>query len=207
MTNPIDDLFHSDETRKFLFKKLYDHHPRKYHNNEHIEYMWDTHLLFRDSIRDENGQSIRDYDFQICLAIIFHDIVYEPTSKTNEEDSAQFFLDYLNVDDGIVCSNPEEIHRVILATKNHLSTEHDSLPFWGRYLLDLDLYGMGDSELYTKNGKKIREEYYMFSDEEFYKGRISFLENFLSHERIFRVFTFREKSTRLNMQNDLKGLK
>lgn len=60
----------------------------------------------------------------IAMAIFFHDVIYDPNSSTNEEDSAKLFMDFAN------CTNfPRALaHCVsghILATATHISGGSD----------------------------------------------------------------------------------
>lgn len=70
-----------------------------YHNWEHIEYMFNKSIDYNIKLTDE-----------LILAILFHDIVYNPKNNNNEEHSIELFNKFL--------SN-REIEEAILSTKNH----------------------------------------------------------------------------------------
>jgi pantetheine-phosphate adenylyltransferase len=51
----------------------------------------------------------------LLLATVFHDIIYDPRSATNEEDSAKFFNEVFIGDQQL----KDEVTQIILDTKNH----------------------------------------------------------------------------------------
>ncbi|MBK6983401.1 MAG: hypothetical protein IPH32_00975 [Bacteroidetes bacterium] len=59
----------------------YDEPHRFYHTLEHIE----------DVLKQLHNADLLKHD-ELFLAAIFHDIIYNPQSNTNEEDSVEFFL-------------------------------------------------------------------------------------------------------------------
>ena len=59
----------------------YDEPHRFYHTLEHIE----------DVLKQLLNADLLKHD-ELFLAAVFHDIIYNPQSNTNEEDSAEFFL-------------------------------------------------------------------------------------------------------------------
>lgn len=77
----------------------------------------------------------------ISYSIFHHDIIYDATSKSNEEKSAEISkerLEYLGL-------NNEEIHKVyeqILATKSHKKSDNEDINF----LLDADLSILGKND-------------------------------------------------------------
>ena len=66
--------------------------------------------------------TLGDLYADFVLAIAYHDIVYDPSSGTNEEDSALLFLSHLH-DDGATASQAAQAARwvvpAILRTKSH----------------------------------------------------------------------------------------
>ena len=77
----------------------YDEPHRHYHNWDHIE----------DLLR-QCSKNIAD---NLFLAIIFHDIIYDPLSKTNELDSADYFFGFMK---------DKEVYDAIMATATHKPT-------------------------------------------------------------------------------------
>ena len=89
-------------------EKSYSQKSRKYHNLTHLENM----ILELENVKDE----ISDYD-SLLFSVFYHDIIYKPTAKDNEEKSAEIAktrLEKLNI-------SQEKITRIynqILATKS-----------------------------------------------------------------------------------------
>jgi len=97
------------------------------------------------------------------LAIWFHDIVYDPRAKDNEERSADEAAVFLQGTEFV-----DSVRILILATEhNEESGSRDA-----RLLCDIDLSILGsERELYQTYSKAIREEYAWVSDEEYRAGR------------------------------------
>lgn len=97
-----------------MLKDLYNEKHRFYHNIDHIENMFnyvDTWSEYPD-----------EYDNIMYIAIWFHDSIYDPTRKDNEDKSVEFFqnshtFQTLSVDDKMT------IVAMIHATKDHSKME------------------------------------------------------------------------------------
>ena len=170
---------------------------RFYHNLAHIQQVLDTIDLMRSL-----SQNLAALEF----AAWFHDVIYNPKAKDNEEKSAAYAADVLT---DIVIS-PETIDsavNLILTTKNHQAIENsiDSQIF-----LDADLSILGASETEYRNyAVAIRQEYYWLSEGEYRTGRKQVLEILLKRERIYfteQMFTTLEEKARQNIQEEIKYL-
>ena len=76
----------------------------------------------------------------IFFAIIYHDIIYKPLKKDNEEKSAQFFIDKVATPLKLELAFSKKVCDAILSTKHN----EGSKKFWNnnediQLLLDLDL--------------------------------------------------------------------
>lgn len=100
----------------------YDELHRFYHDWNHIE------SLLIEAIKGMGLEHIHDMDDALFLAIIFHDVVYNPKLNNNEELSAKMFCDSY---DGEL---KEEVSQAILDTKNHIPSNKTS-----EKLCELDL--------------------------------------------------------------------
>lgn len=76
----------------------YQESHRHYHGLAHIKHcLWELDQLPDDCLKiGSEGVDVQSFDVQsirekIELAIWFHDVIYNPRSKTNEHDSAEFF--------------------------------------------------------------------------------------------------------------------
>ncbi|WEK69857.1 MAG: hypothetical protein P0Y62_18875 [Candidatus Chryseobacterium colombiense] len=158
----------------------YSQKGRHYHNLEHLESMF--------SELDEVKDKISNYP-NISFSVFYHDVIYDASSKSNEEKSADFAkvrLRELNINEIDI----SEIYRQILATKAHLSSNDIDVD----YLLDADLSILGkDLETYMDYTKKIRKEYSIYPDLLYKPGRRKVLKHFLAMEKIFKTDYFREK--------------
>lgn len=195
-----DLLIPSDTTNSIwsIVKTKYGEALRSYHTLEHI------HNLF--CIFESHKLKITD-SHAVKLAIIFHDIIYDPKSKCNEVESAELFSvllqDYLDI------NLMGKVNSYIMETINHNpinSTDQDL-----QYFIDFDMSILGserkDYELYTM---KIRKEYSHVDDETFRSGRANFLKNTLKNEnQIFSTHEFQmkmEQKARDNMEWEMNIL-
>ncbi|GAA5097940.1 hypothetical protein GCM10023210_33510 [Chryseobacterium ginsengisoli] len=161
-------------------EKNYSEKDRHYHNLEHLENMFSE----LDSVKDK----ISNFE-NISFSVFYHDVIYDATSKLNEEKSAEFAeikLKKLNLDQDSV----EKISEQIIATKAHQQSENNDI----NYLLDADLSILGkDLETYLDYTRKIRKEYSIYPDLLYRPGRKKVLQHFLELENIFKTEDFREK--------------
>jgi predicted metal-dependent HD superfamily phosphohydrolase len=150
---------------------------RHYHTLDHIAELID---LF-----ERHGEGIAGRD-TVVLAILFHDVVYDPRRDDNEEASAALAasrLAALGVADGLAA----EVSRYVLATRHGQSAAPIAEAGLG-LLLDLDLSILGaPSERYRAYAEAIRREYGFLPDRLYRPGRRRVLEGFLARERIYRT--------------------
>lgn len=149
----------------------------------------------------EVKDKISDYD-SILFSIFYHDIIYNATSKDNEEKSAELAktrLEKLNISN----EKTARIYYRILATKSHKKSEDSDTNF----LHDADLAILGqDWEIYENYTKQIRKEYSIYPDFLYNPGRKKVLTHFLEFEEIFKTDYFKEKyedKARENIQREL----
>jgi predicted metal-dependent HD superfamily phosphohydrolase len=169
--------FSTDKEKiKVLFEKLvelYSQEERHYHTLKHIHAM----LVFLE----KNKNKIRSWESVVC-ATWYHDSVYEANSKTNEEDSAVLMReDLLSL--GVPEDLVESIASLIIDTKKHYPTgsNPDALLF-----LDADLSILAKpAHIYDTYSANIRKEYAWVPEEEYKKGRVAVLQNFLNREKIY----------------------
>lgn len=137
------------------------------------------------------------------MAIWFHDAVYEPGSKDNEEDSADLAVQKL-IAAGWPVGKAQVVAEIVRDTKGHVPSTEES-----KAVLDLDLSTLGGSwEDYQRNGRSIRAEFASVPDEEWNKGRADWLRGMLERERLFWTDWGAplEEQARKNLQRDLEEL-
>lgn len=176
---------------------------RYYHNPMHIEYMFNAYDYFYNEV-----PAIYE-----SIAILYHDAVYKPESSTNEKDSISLMWgDYNQIFNYLFRSkiaeeDVEKAELCIEASGHHNKTGFNFEPYVDRFL-DCDLAILGaDSELYQSYADNVRKEYKMYSDQEYYAGRIKFLETMLKRSNIFltrEAFNDRELQSRDNLKTELQ---
>lgn len=177
-------------------EKRYSEKGRHYHNLTHLENMFLELELVKDKILNFKT---------IAFSVFYHDVIYNASSKLNEEKSAKFAeakLEKL----GLSKTDIRDISEQILATKSHQSSENNDT----NYLLDVDLSILGkDIETYLKYTKQIRKEYSIYPDFLYKPGRRKVLQHFLELESIFKTDYFKEKyeiSARENIEFEIGKL-
>lgn len=180
-------------------KTAYKEPHRKYHNTSHIEFLLLWIPVFAEHYRlpEEEVKALE-------LAAWYHDVIYDPASSTNEEDSADLFWVHAMKGD-IENSYKGTIGAIIRDTETH----REPSSWLSAIFLDLDLAGLGTAD-YAKNAFNIRAEYSHLSDFEWLVGRINFLEDFLYARRCtyhtsLGFSLWNKKATR-NMSRELVAL-
>lgn len=177
-------------------EKNYSLKNRHYHNLQHLKTLFEEIDTIKTQIENFNN---------ISFSIFYHDIIYDATSKINEEKSAntaQERLEHL----GLNNEDIQKVHEQILTTKSHQKSDKEDTNF----LLDADLSILGKSdEAYLEYTKQIRKEYSIYPDFLYKPGRKKVLEHFLDLENIFKTGYFRGKyeiQARKNIESELKNL-
>jgi len=158
----------SKENVEYIINK-YNANGRFYHTVQHINEMLDL---------------IPKSQQLMALAVVFHDLVYDPKSSTNEEDS---------VKEGLMLGLGERSHQIfsdlIMATKHHVAK--DELQ---EIMVDADLAILGsDLVRFNEYERQIRQEYAFVTDEIYKAGRIDFIKKILARNSIFITDEFKER--------------
>lgn len=165
--------------------RRYSEPHRHYHTLAHIA----ACLRFLDRtypapISGEVNENSLWWDHRMCLqlAIIYHDIIYDVKSKTNELDSAA----HARIQMGVMGFNRDHIavvSRLIMLTANHKGDPADVI---GSIMIDTDMHVFAEPDaIYAKYAADIRKEYEpAFGREPFLTGRRYFLST-VDPENIF----------------------
>jgi predicted metal-dependent HD superfamily phosphohydrolase len=140
--------------------KCWSESHRHFHTTKHLYDLIDKINQRKNSI------SVNDYEKLIIVAL-FHDIVYDPKSPTNEEDSARVFINSLTKED----AGTKEIYQAILDTKTHEANTFISKIFCS---LDMSVIEGNFNDLLEWE-KGIWGEYQIFGKEAYKMGRLKFL--------------------------------
>ena len=135
------------------------------------------------------------------FAIFYHDIVYDVSSKDNEEQSALLCekrLKYL----GVSSEFRNQVTQLIRETKTHVASSKTNALF-----LDADLAILGSTwKSYKKYFQNVRKEYTVYSDDIYNVGRKKVLKQFLKKKRIYINDYFYERyeeQARKNIEQEL----
>lgn len=186
----LEELF-SDVSAK------YQEGHRAYHNLTHIAECLSELQTIEVSKDDRTN---------IEFAIWFHDVIYDPKSKSNEEDSADYFLSNSSVL-GLSNDRVSKIAEYIRATKQHQPTLQNDQAL--RYFLDIDLSILGAEEArFFEYDSAIRAEYSWVPGLIYSPKRKKVLRAFVERAPIFQTLEFQsryESRARVNLQKIIDG--
>lgn len=179
----------------------YSEPHRTYHNLNHLYQMLGEYDLVSTELKDP----------EITLfALYYHDLIYDVTSKTNEDESANIAkerLSVLKIENERIKTCMEHI----LATKSHRLGDrcHPDTS----YFLDIDISILGSEETkYYEYANNIRKEYSIFSDADYQTGRVQVLHHFIENIRLFHTDIFFDRyemrsrhNVKLEIHSFLKG--
>ena len=158
----------------------YSEPHRAYHNLAHVADCLEEFEPVKHLARDP---------LAVEMAIWYHDAVYDPRAKDNEERSAKLAT---RVGNKISLPSPlnQRVKNLILATKKHdASLDPDAA-----VLVDVDLSILGRGpRRFDEYENQIRQEYGWVSDEAFAAGRKAVLDSFLTRPVIYSTEIFRNK--------------
>lgn len=170
--------------------RRYGEPHRRFHSAAHL-----TQLL---DLLDE-----LDADRRSHLAAWFHDAVYQPGRRDNEQRSAQLARQRL-IAAGFSEDDSDFVARAVLATAGH----KDADPAFDA-LLDADLAILGTNpDAYQRYRQAIREEFSGIPELLFKPARARFLRAMLERPSIYRTPLCRERfeaQARRNLQHELAG--
>jgi predicted metal-dependent HD superfamily phosphohydrolase len=173
---------------------------RYYHNPSHLQHIFATF----DSL---NLTLPADETAIIEFSAWFHDIIYDPKAKDNEERSAELaaqILTTLEIPQPVILAT----HQIILDTKRHQASS-ESLP--NLLFLDLDLAILGAPvPVYAQYCQNIRLEYSWVSESDYQTGRLNVLQNFNQRAKIYFTDVMHHKydaTARQNLEREIAWLK
>lgn len=177
----------------------YDMPVRMYHTLSHI----DSCLRTMDRLVPPSS-SVTKY---VEMALWWHDFVYIPGRKDNEERSMDAFVKYgrrMGFDERFIA----DVADMIPYTKHGVST--DGLADRYLYLLDADLSILGKQEtVFDAYEEGVRFEYNMVPENMFRAGRAKILQQFLTRPFLYETSIFRvhfEKKARENLSRSIAKL-
>ncbi|MEN9361434.1 MAG: hypothetical protein RL095_2969 [Verrucomicrobiota bacterium] len=140
---------------------------------------------------------------EVLLALWFHDAVYDPRAKGNEEASAAWAERVLRPIDAAAAKRVAEL---VLATR------HEALPAdpEAALLVDVDLAILAaDAARFAEYERQVRQEYSWVSEADFCAGRSRILRHFLERPFLYSTPELRQRwetRARTNLTAALKEL-
>jgi predicted metal-dependent HD superfamily phosphohydrolase len=192
-----DRLGLGSETNYALFEEIYQKYTESHRFYHDLNHIW-----------SRLGEVQKHNDLNLELAWWFHDSIYDPTKKDNELQSSGFAYKMMYAM-GVQENERLEVHRLIMCTQ-HNCLLSDPI---GQIIADIDLLGLADDRFtFDDNSANIRKEFSMYSDEEYKKGRLEFLENFCKRSKIYYTKTYsdyydREGTARKNLAREIERLR
>jgi len=169
---------------------------RFYHTRLHIEEC----LAEFDATRDLALQPL-----EIETAIWFHDISYDPSSPTNEDESADLAIHAFR-EAGLATAFTTRIGELIRTTAKHEAEPNTDAAL----LVDIDLAIFGQSpERFETYEQAIREEYFWVNREIYRTRRAEILARFLARPFVYSTDLFRlkyEAAARANLTRSVERL-
>ena len=142
------------------------------------------------------------------FALLYHDIVYKPTRKDNEERSAASAARQLELGGQASGEQIRRCRELILATRDHLPAAQDDGD--EALLIDLDLAVLArDPSGYDRYLDAVRREFWMVPGFVFRKARRQFLTTFLDRPTVYHTDYGRahyEPAARENLWRELREL-
>ena len=174
--------------------------PRAYHDTTHLS----ACLRHWHRVQDEQPGAL-DNAHAVALALWYHDAIYWPWGKQNEESSADWASRFL-LSQGLPGTLAQTVHKHILDTR------HTPGPLAGDalWVIDIDLAILGqDDAVYRQFERNVRREYFFVRWPRYVAGRTAVLQRFLDRPRIYGTDWFyqrHEAQARSNLGNALTAL-
>lgn len=175
----------------------YQEPHRHYHTLAHVQHCLQEFAAVRGHAVDPDA---------VEMALWFHDAVYDPRAKDNEERSAQLAAVVLDVGgfaDGFVA----RVGQLVLSTSHAAASDDPDAAL----LADVDLAILGQPEAaFDEYERQIRREYDFVPKDAFAKGRAAILASFLGRSRLYAtplMFATYESVARANLNRSLDRLR
>lgn len=189
-----------------LLEAHYMSSGRYYHGINHLNSLLDRLDTLKPFSYGENFKPGLDRLHETEVAIWFHDALYDPSNKFNEEWSANLCKNFMqsvgltSYDQGRFMTN---VLDAILATKHNGSVPNGN---GARVMVDLDLAHFADPwDVFNASNYLIRKEYASVPDETYRVARISFLAKLMIRP-IYTVLTDLEAPARHNLKRHIEEL-
>lgn len=176
------------------------HWPRAYHDTTHLR----ACLRHLQTIQDPQSGALQN-PHAAALALWYHDAIYWPWSRHNEERSADWASRFILSQD-LPHTLAQTVHQHILDTR------HTPGPLIGdaQWVVDIDLAILGQTvAVYHQFERNVRREYFFVRWPRYVAGRSAVLRGFLDRPRIYGsdwFFDRCEAQARINLGSALAAL-
>ena len=183
----------------------YNESQRVYHSLQHIRQLFGQFEQVKQHLYQPHS---------IALALLFHDVIYEPTRSDNELKSAEYAVDSLIP--YLTAEQCQHIYTLVMMTASHQIDQIDELIEHGKYsdaayLLDMDLSILGASwSEYQQYAQAVRQEYTHISNVDYRVGRVEVLKGLLGHPTLYLTDYYHsrlEEQARENIKREIKILR
>src|SRR5688500_8502349 len=158
----------------------YSEPHRAYHNIRHIEECF--HAL-------APAAHLAERLAEVHLGLWFHDAIYDPRGKDNEQASADLARESV-VRAGLEQDSASRIHELIIATRHQVPAERGD----ARLLAAVDLAILAAPDpRFREYQAQIHQEYSWMPRDEFQQRRTEILKGFLERPTIYQTEWFAEK--------------
>lgn len=199
------DLVHRYGCDAAFAQSTLDHLLRAY-AEPHRHYHTLTHVADLLQLLDEQGGAADKV--ALTLAILFHDVIYDPARQDNEAASAKLAVKLLTPL-GLPGECVAKVERHILATQHNASPPSDADSAL-HLMLDLDLSILASPPArYSAYAQAIRQEYFDVPEDLYRRGRRRVLEGFLARPQVYRTERLRalwEAPARANLAREIAEL-
>lgn len=164
--------------------RRYGEAHREYHNLEHLTEVLEQFVEHQDQWRRPN---------EVYLACLFHDAIYSPLRKDNEERSAQLAATQLSSAPGASWVDPALVVSLILQTSRHGSVT-GAIASDEALFLDCDMAILGaPPERYRRYSAAIAKEFGAVPSFLFRGKRARFVSRLLAADRIFMTDVYQRR--------------
>ena len=161
--------------------------PRAYHGWSHVE---DVEQWYQEVLKGPGWKKPRE----VFIAILFHDAIYVPGRKDNEEKSAQLALNLVDQHLPRKQLDTARIVELILLSARHGSLTPTDVDSEAALFLDCDMAILGAApEVFDRYDAAIFEEFRHLDSKLYALGRRRFLSRLLASPRIFLSDFFRDR--------------
>lgn len=186
-----------EDTLRYLIKR-HQEPWRRYHTLEHVADVLD--------VVDDNAD-LCDDAVPVALAVWFHDAVYRPQTRDDDEAASALLAEDRLGELGVDPATVGEVVRLVLLTRDHRPGPDDPN---GAVICDADLAVLGSGRWrYARYADGVRFEYRHLSDDDFRPRREAALWEFLRRDRIFhtdRLYEQLDSRARLNLRWEISRL-